>query len=99
MPELNLFGGFDLHAPDGSPIAINSQKAKGLLAYLACNSGQPISRTKAATLLWGGRGDQQARGSLRQTLTLLRKALNGMEGNALIVEADTARPFVGKATS
>ena len=88
MSELNLFGGFDLHAPDGSPIAINSQKAKALLAYLACSGGQPISRTKAATLLWAGRGDQQARGSLRQALTLLRKALNTAEGTALIVEAD-----------
>ncbi len=89
MLELNLFGGFELYAPDGSVIAINSQKAKGLLAYLACGRGQPVSRTKAATLLWAGRGDQQARGSLRQTLTLLRKALNGTDGNALIVEADT----------
>lgn len=87
MLELNLFGGFELRAPDGGPITINSQKAKGLLAYLACGCNQPISRTKAAALLWAGRGDQQALGSLRQTLTLLRRTLNGTDGSALIVEA------------
>ena len=86
--ELNLFGGFDLRASDRSAIAINSQQAKTVLAHLVSGGGQPISRTKAATLLWEGRGDEQVRGSLRQPLTLLRKALNGVDGSALIADTN-----------
>ena len=87
--ELNLFGGFDLHGRDGSPIALSSRKAKALLAYLTWSGAQPVSRAKAATLLWAGRGDEQARGSLRQTLSLIRKTLGDAEGTVLVASADT----------
>ncbi len=81
--ELNLLGGFELLAVDGAPISLPSKKARALLAYLACHPDQEVPRAKAAALLWGDRGDEQARGSLRQTLTVLRKALHHPEGDVL----------------
>jgi len=39
-------------------------------------------------MLWGDRGDAQARGSLRQTLSILRKILNDTEGGLLVSTTD-----------
>ena len=82
--ELNLLGGFDLRNSDGEPVPLSSGKAKALLAYLATCSGRSVSRPKIATLLWAERGDEQARGSLRQTLSLLRKALSDSAAEILV---------------
>ncbi|MHA1565245.1 MAG: BTAD domain-containing putative transcriptional regulator [Alphaproteobacteria bacterium] len=82
--ELNLLGGFDLRNPDGKSVPLSSSKAKALLAYLATCPGQSVSRSKIATLLWADRGDEQARGSLRQTLSVLRKALNDSAAEILV---------------
>ena len=45
-----------------------------------------MSRDKLANLLWSDRDDKQARGSLRQTLTVLRKALEPTCPSPLIIE-------------
>ena len=85
--QLNLFGGFELRRGDGAPLALSSKKAKALLAYLALALGRPVSRDKLATLLWSASGDEQARGSLRQTLSVLRKAVADPEGRLLVTTA------------
>jgi DNA-binding SARP family transcriptional activator len=46
------------------------------LAYLVSNAGTKIPKTRLAGLLWGDRGDPQARASLRQALLELRRAVN-----------------------
>ena len=69
---LSLFGGFDLKDDQGTPIAVRSKKGKCLLAYLALHQGQQIQRDVLAELLWGDRGDSQARRSLSQELYGLR---------------------------
>ena len=51
-------------------------------------SGKTTSRETLAYLLWSNRGDKQAYGSLRQTLTVLRKALEPVEPPPLIVKKD-----------
>src|SRR5437879_2261045 len=51
------------------------KKARALLAYLAAQSGQPVSRERLADLLWPYQESEQARHSLRNCLLELRKAL------------------------
>jgi TolB-like protein len=71
--KISLFGGFEVRSADGRPLPVATRKAAGLLAFLAIEPGTFHSRERLATLLWADRADAQARGSLRQTLTLLRK--------------------------
>lgn len=52
------------------------RKARALLAYLVSDPGAKISKGLLATLLWGDRGDEQARSSLRQALFELRRSVN-----------------------
>jgi TolB-like protein len=87
MLRLGLFGGFRAAGADGSELAIKSRKAKGLLAYLALSPGRSRSREELMALLWSDRGEAQARASLRQALTGLRKDL-GEDAAALIVTND-----------
>src|SRR5215469_8397211 len=51
------------------------KKAPGLLAYLAAQGGQAVSRERLADLLWPYQGSEQARHSLRNCLLELRKAV------------------------
>jgi len=70
VPEyvLSLFGGFDLRDGQGAPMTIRSKKGKCLLAYLALAPGRRIQCSVLTELLWGERGDAQARHSLSQEL-------------------------------
>ncbi|HEY2482177.1 MAG TPA: BTAD domain-containing putative transcriptional regulator, partial [Caulobacteraceae bacterium] len=54
-----------------------SRKARALLAYLALNADTPVSRERLCGLLWSERGEEQARGSLRQCLQELRPFASG----------------------
>ena len=73
--RLQLLGAFRLQNAAGEPLLLPTKKSKALLAYLALASGQLRSRSSLATLLWDEAGDQQARESLRQTLSVLRRKL------------------------
>src|SRR5262245_44520889 len=85
--ELALLGGFRARVEPGAAIALPTRKSQALLAYLAMPVGQAHPRDKLAALLWGDMQTPQARGSLRQALTALRKALAGTD--ALRLEGDT----------
>jgi len=74
--ELRLFGGFEACGPEGEPLTIAAKKARALLAYLALHLGKPIPRERLSSLIWGDVSlDEQARRSLRQALTVLRREL------------------------
>jgi TolB-like protein/two-component SAPR family response regulator/lipoprotein NlpI len=60
---------------DGAAVVIASKKARALLGYLVQRSGTEVARSTLTGLLWGERGEDQARASLRQTLSELRAAL------------------------
>jgi adenylate cyclase len=81
--RLSIFGRF--HAADalGNEILIKSKKARALLAYLALPPGKERSREEVMALLWSERGDEQARSSLRQALSGLRKELGEISVGAL----------------
>jgi predicted ATPase/DNA-binding SARP family transcriptional activator len=87
--QLRLFGAFELRRDDGQHVQLATKKAKALLAYLAVQRGQPQQRAKLAALFWEESSEEQARESLRQTLTLLRKALSPAAAARLLVHSDT----------
>jgi TolB-like protein/DNA-binding SARP family transcriptional activator len=73
--KVRLLGNFEARLDAGAPIQFPTRKARALLAYLALRPGQAHSRDHVAGLLWSTRDDEQARGSLRRTLSDLRKLL------------------------
>src|SRR5947208_1835183 len=79
------------------PLVINSdgcrldklpKKARALLAFLAAQNGEAVSRERLADLLWPYQGSEQGRHSLRNCLLELRKALG--RGAASDLAADFA---------
>jgi DNA-binding SARP family transcriptional activator len=80
---LTLLGGFRAHLDPGAPLAFPTRKAQALLSYLAMPAGEPHSRDKLASLLWGSTVDTTARTSLRQTLYSLRRILRRAESEPL----------------
>jgi DNA-binding SARP family transcriptional activator len=90
MPQfyLRLLGTFEYGTENGETIALPTKKAKALLTYLAMQPGRAHSRAKLAALLWEDSGEEQARDSLRQTLTLLRKALSPACRDDLVAAGD-----------
>src|SRR2546425_13049206 len=76
--SLTLLGGFTAQLPSGGAVTLPSRKARGLLAYLALTPGQSHPRDKLAALLWSDTAPRTARNALRQTLFVLRRALNGI---------------------
>jgi DNA-binding SARP family transcriptional activator/TolB-like protein len=62
------------------------KKARALLAYLAAQGGQPVSRERLADLLWPYQGSEQARHSLRNCLLELRKALGTGAASHLVAD-------------
>ncbi len=84
--HLTLLGGFEARLESGLQIDIPTRKAQAVLAYLALQPGKALSRDKLASLLWSDRGDKQAHGSLRQALTVLRKALETVDPPPLVVD-------------
>ena len=59
----------------GHAVDFDTRKAPALLAYLAL-TGQPQPRETLATLLWAETDDEHARGSLRRTLSALRRVFD-----------------------
>ena len=86
--QIHFLRGFAAQWPDGSAIELPTRKAEALLAYLACRAGEAQPRDRLTALLWGERADAQARHSLSQTLTSIRRALNGA-ASILSVDRDT----------
>ena len=76
-----------MRSATGALITISARKSQALLAYLGARPSQRVSRDKLATLLWSSTGPDQARQSLRQTLSGLRKELSQISStDKLLVE-------------
>lgn len=76
--QLNLMGHFSLLV-NGEPVDVKARKSKVLIAWLALHQGKPQSREKLATLLWSESAPQQARQSLRQSMSDLRRIFDGAD--------------------
>src|SRR5688500_3196563 len=90
--RVTLLGAFRLTAHSGANLTPRARKTRALLAYLLLTPG-PVPRERLATLLWGDRGEEQAKASLRQALYELRDLAAGADP-LLTVERDavSARP-------
>lgn len=86
--SLQLFGGFQLKR-DARRLAVPARKAQALLAYLALSAGRLGRRDTLTALLWGSVPDRQARQSLRQTVSRLRKIFRSVRSPGLVVEGET----------
>src|SRR5947208_1729376 len=73
---------------DGYRLDKLPKKARALLAFLAAQNGEAVSRERLADLLWPYQGSEQGRHSLRNCLLELRKALG--QGAASDLAADFA---------
>ena len=67
------------------------KKARALLAYLAAQGGQAVSRERLADLLWPYQGSEQARHSLRNCLLERRKALGRSAAVHLVADFANCR--------
>jgi DNA-binding SARP family transcriptional activator len=88
-----LLGGLEVRR-DGTAIRFPTRHSGLMFAILASDPGAPVARARIAELLWPARGEEQARGSLRQTLYRLRQAL-GEAGDR--VAADAASVLIDPA--
>ncbi len=86
--RVNLLGAFEVKLPSERKIALPGAKTSMLLAYLALSPGKRFSRETFLRALWGDRGDDQARGSLRQALWVIKKSFE---------EAGTESPVIAEA--
>ena len=73
--QVSLLGPAEI-AVDGAPLAVDTRKAVALLAYLV-TAGTPQPRDVLAALLWPDYDQENARSSLRRTLSTLRRSLGG----------------------
>jgi DNA-binding SARP family transcriptional activator len=92
--RLELLGDFRLLSA-GQLVTVSAKKAQALLAFLAVKP-QLVSRDKIATLLWGAVGPEQARQSLRQLLSTLRRELKTISDAPLLTEEND---FLGLDTT
>lgn len=95
--SVRLFGGFEVRRGAGPSIVIPTRKARALLALLARHPGKSHPRETLATMFWPDHGEPEARRNLRQTLKLVRRALEARGdaaivgvGDALMLETETA---------
>lgn len=84
--HLELLGDFRLRSESGSLITISARKSQAMLAYLAVKPAQLVSRDKMASLLWSSTAPEQARQSLRQTLSTMRRELAAVSEQKILVE-------------
>lgn len=73
--EVRLLGGFEVRVDGRTVSGFESQKVRGLLAYLIVSRGTFHGRERLAELFWPDHEPAAARGSLRQALYNLRSTL------------------------
>jgi TolB-like protein len=86
--RIALLGGLAVAGDEPTTGASLTRKAKALVAYLAMQGARGQSREKLAELLWGNSAESQARANLRQALSSIRKALNGVGSARLVTDGD-----------
>lgn len=88
--NLELLGDFRMRSDSGALVNISAKKSQAMLAYLGVKPAQLVSRDKMAGILWSSTAAEQARQSLRQTLSSLRKELAAIspDRKILVEEGD-----------
>jgi adenylate cyclase len=86
--RIKLFGKLALAAKNGNPITVSGSKTQGLIAFLAMNMDMPPTRDRIMTLFWGDRFTDQARQSLRQAVSKLRRLAAEHDDDFLCADDD-----------
>ena len=84
--HLELLGDFRLRDESGALVTISAKKSQAMLAFLGVKPSTLVSRDKIANLLWSSTAPEQARQSLRQTLSTLRRELAQVSSKKILVE-------------
>ena len=92
--RLDFLGTFKLGGNPVSPQVLG-RKAIGALAILALSPEGIVSRTVLAGLLWSDRGEDQARDSLRQVLSSMRRAFNALDAEPLVADRENVTLLFG----
>ena len=90
--ELILLGRFECLLSTGTRVSLAMRKAEVLLAFLALAPGLRHPRERLINLLWSDRGEQQARNSLRQCLSAIRKSLG--EAADMVLQVDRTSVYL-----
>jgi DNA-binding SARP family transcriptional activator len=83
--RIQCLGDLQMRLASGAMVSLSAKKSQALMSYLAIKPGQRVSRDKVALLLWSSTAPEQARQSLRQTLSTLRKELQSLSPDAKIL--------------
>lgn len=83
--RVQVAGSLVVRSPDGKDVTPRGRKARAIIACLVAQAGTKLPRERIAELLWGDRGEEQARASLRQALTEIRHAAGDV---APLVQSD-----------
>ena len=94
-----LFGAPVLSAEDGHIYRFPTRKSEALLAYLVAQAGDPVSRDALSDLLWPYSAEEQARASLRQELTVLRRVLGPEHAKIVVAHADRIQVDVSRVAA
>lgn len=89
--RVEIGGCFAILDGTGRNVAPRGRKARAILAYLSSRVGEQVARETLTELLWGDRGEAQARASLRQALLEIRhcaERLIDSDRDHLWIEAD-----------
>lgn len=89
--SVRLFGGLEASDKNGAVIAFPTRKTALLFAYLSLRSGKTDPRARLASMLWSDRGEEQARGSLRQSLFAIRRVVDAGSAGGLETDKDFVR--------
>lgn len=70
-----LLNGFRATGKDGQQVRALARKSECLICLLSLSDGMEATREKAAGVIWSDRSEEQARASLRQELSQVRRIL------------------------
>jgi DNA-binding SARP family transcriptional activator len=84
-------GGLAITDADGRDRTPRGRKARAILAFLSSQADTRIPRERLKDLLWGDRGEAQARASLRQALLEIRQATGDL------IQSDRERVWIEDA--
>jgi PAS domain S-box-containing protein len=73
--RVTTFGGLRLHDTTGCEIMFSTRKTAALVAYVAMHPERRLARDRLCGLFWADKSDSQARHSLSQALSEVRRTL------------------------
>ncbi|WP_341486824.1 BTAD domain-containing putative transcriptional regulator [Pararhizobium sp. A13] len=86
--RIRLLGGLDVTSPDQGQVRFATRKTSLLFAALVLAGGRAYRREQLSEAFWPGRGNGQARNSLRQALVDIRRSFPAGKDATLYIEGD-----------